>query len=422
MKFINDFIKTYFILTVSLFLFVGCGGTKSDKEIINNISGAIDVNDYINGYVDNNISNIVKDPKDDPSDNYIPDENKDEPVDNNTLDGNKNDENTDTPSKDSDQSDVNIVINTPPIVKEQTVSITSEESKTVIFDILKNVTDTNGDELNVISVTQKDSNSLNGAFSFDKQNLTITAPNVNIPTYYMFEAKVADSKDLNVTYDINLTVTDINDDAKLTASAVNAETNIAIGEDMDISMELSDADGIKSVTYNVYEKSDTSYNTALLSGILQDTLFDGDYKAKISSSSLQEGNYTAVIEAQGYIGGEYEDSSAVKIHYFNMVTPDLDPDAFDFPDIYSTPVNTYATTETLTISGINLAVTAKTTNGTLIINGVDTNLSTYSVKNKDTIAVRVLSPATYQEKLWTTVTIGEKSDLFGLLQAPLVMW
>lgn len=400
MKIVNKCIPISCLIIFTTLFFVGCGSGSGGKSVDGSI---FDTGDSTIKIIDDNTTDIP----DTQDDDTIAD-----------LNNTKIDNNTTTVDNNSTTEPVNVA----PELKEETISITSQESGVKIFNVLSNVTDPEGKTLKVVSVIQKDATTLSGNISYDNQNVSITTPNVDLPTYYHLEATVADDENLTVTYDINLTVTDMTDDAKLIASEITAETNVAIGEDLNLSIELSDADGIDSVEYEVYEKSDTSYSIALISGIFQDENLDGNYQETLQSSSLSEGNYTTLVNITGYIGGEHEDSKAVKIHYFNTVVPDLEPDTFDFPDIYSTPVSTYATTETITVSGINLKVTATTSNGTLIINGVDTNEATYTVRNGDRVAARVLSPDSLLIKLWTTVTIGEKSDQFGLLQAPLVMW
>jgi hypothetical protein len=62
-----------------------------------------------------------------------------------------------------------------------------------------------------------------------------------------------------------------------------------------------------------------------------------------------------------------------------------------FASIRGAELDTYYTTNSITIQGVEGLTTARTSTGTLVVNGIDTDVSEYDVMNGDTVAVKVRS-------------------------------
>jgi hypothetical protein len=109
---------------------------------------------------------------------------------------------------------------------------------------------------------------------------------------------------------------------------------------------------------------------------------------------------------------------AVSVASFTTAAAVTTPNAFDIVDMIGQHVATAITTNTITVSGINIPVSAATSVGTLVKNGVNTNAASASVVNGDTLAVRLTTAATLTSPPVTgTLTIGTLADGFSISTA-----
>ena len=76
-------------------------------------------------------------------------------------------------------------------------------------------------------------------------------------------------------------------------------------------------------------------------------------------------------------------------------------------------VSTEYTTNTVTITGINVSVTATTDIGTFIVNGVDSGAFA-TIDSGDTLAVKLTSSSDYSDTQGVEVNVGEGTDSFVL--------
>ncbi len=88
------------------------------------------------------------------------------------------------------------------------------------------------------------------------------------------------------------------------------------------------------------------------------------------------------------------------------------PDTFDFSDIADAALNTYITSDTITVTGVDTVISVLTTCGTLVINGTETNKNSGNVTIDYEIAIQILTNQQNGITTECTVTIGSVSDLF----------
>lgn len=114
-----------------------------------------------------------------------------------------------------------------------------------------------------------------------------------------------------------------------------------------------------------------------------------------------------VGEALNGTSGAWESKSSAWIDVATEApAPDTTPNAFDFTNMTNQALSAAVTTNAITVVDINTPVTASTTVGTLVKNGVDTGLSTVTVNVGDTLAVKLTTSASYATTVNGTVTIG----------------
>lgn len=89
----------------------------------------------------------------------------------------------------------------------------------------------------------------------------------------------------------------------------------------------------------------------------------------------------------------------------NVTTADDNPDFFDFTDKLDVTANTYVTSDTLTITGLNVPTAVTVTNGDFRING-GSWVTSGNINVNDTLQLRLLSSTEPGGEVETTVTIG----------------
>jgi hypothetical protein len=93
---------------------------------------------------------------------------------------------------------------------------------------------------------------------------------------------------------------------------------------------------------------------------------------------------------------------------------DTTPNAFVFTDQTGAPLDTVILSNTVTVSGINAAVNISINVGEYSINSGAFTSNEGTVRNGDTVTVRVTSPASFSASVHATVGIGGVSDEFSV--------
>jgi len=90
---------------------------------------------------------------------------------------------------------------------------------------------------------------------------------------------------------------------------------------------------------------------------------------------------------------------------------DRTPDQFAFTDKDNADRSTPYISSDITVTGITVHTTVSTDNGTLVINGVDTGVSSGIVALNDTVAVKITSHSLHNSTVHARVVIGDGSGL-----------
>jgi len=100
---------------------------------------------------------------------------------------------------------------------------------------------------------------------------------------------------------------------------------------------------------------------------------------------------------------------------FSVTTKsDTPPDQFTFIDQTHVALNTTITSNTITVSGIHMAVPIPITGGTYSINGGDYTSESGTVSNKNTVTVKVTSSKDFDTTTEATLTIAGVFDTFSV--------
>jgi len=122
----------------------------------------------------------------------------------------------------------------------------------------------------------------------------------------------------------------------------------------------------------------------------------------------------AVLTACGGNSGTNSDENQTTPTEATETTTGTNTTNFVFENRTNAELDTFYITNTVTIIGITEAITVKTNNGTLIVNGVDTDVAEYSVNAGDTVAVRVRSSGSYSTTITTRVQAQGLEDFFAI--------
>jgi hypothetical protein len=135
------------------------------------------------------------------------------------------------------------------------------------------------------------------------------------------------------------------------------------------------------------------------------TVNNGDsVQVRLASSA----NFNTKTTATLNIGG------VVEAYEVTTLAQDIIPDAFDIANMTNQALNSVVTTNTVTIAGMNDIATASTTVGTLVKNGTDTGLTSTTVTNGDTLAVKLTTSANPGTAVNGTITVGTFTDAFSV--------
>lgn len=111
---------------------------------------------------------------------------------------------------------------------------------------------------------------------------------------------------------------------------------------------------------------------------------------------------------------DYQQPAATTTTTTTTTPTDSTPDAFDIPNKTGVTPGAVATTDAITVGGINTSVTATTTLGTIVKNGTDTGAASATVSSGDTVAIRATASSSYNATSRGTATIGGVTDTFSI--------
>ncbi|WP_277484099.1 Kelch repeat-containing protein [Catalinimonas alkaloidigena] len=100
---------------------------------------------------------------------------------------------------------------------------------------------------------------------------------------------------------------------------------------------------------------------------------------------------------------------------FTAISDDYTPDAFSFTAQKDVAIDSFYTSNTITVSGIPFATPLKIEGGTMIKNGEELESDTTSVKNGDELAVKLLSSSEFEANTSALVDINGISASFSII-------
>src|SRR5210317_1465863 len=187
--------------------------------------------------------------------------------------------------------------------------------------------------------------------------------------------------------------------ANVSRNSTNTSNTITIsgmGTGDTATVSLSGTAGSKQ-----YSKNGGSYTSS--SGTAQ----NGDTFAVRGTASGSYSSTVTVILTVGGVSGTYSILT-------EGVPDDTNPDTFNFTNQSNLNLNTLIYSNTVTISGINQAVSVSATNGAQFsING-GSYVTSGSISNGQTLRVRLTSSGSYNTTVSTTVTVGGTSDAWSI--------
>jgi sugar lactone lactonase YvrE len=125
---------------------------------------------------------------------------------------------------------------------------------------------------------------------------------------------------------------------------------------------------------------------------------------RVTSSSAFGATTTAVLTIAGF-------SAPFAV---TTVNPDITPDPFSFAPVTNAPLATLETSNTVTITGIDIPVPIAIAGGEYSVNGGAWTSAAGTVNSGDTVAVRVISAATLGATSTATLTVSNVSAPFNV--------
>jgi hypothetical protein len=192
------------------------------------------------------------------------------------------------------------------------------------------------------------------------------------------------------------TFTDVANVSRNSTNTSNTITISGMGTGDTATVSLSGTAGSKQ-----YSKNGGSYTSS--SGTAQ----NGDTFAVRGTAS---GSYSTTVTVILTVGSTADTYSITT----EGVPADTTPDAFNFTNQSNLNLNTLTYSNTVTISGINQAVSVSATNGAQFsING-GSYVTSGSISNGQTLRVRLTTSGSYSTSVSTTVTVGGTSDIWSI--------
>jgi N-acetylneuraminic acid mutarotase len=120
------------------------------------------------------------------------------------------------------------------------------------------------------------------------------------------------------------------------------------------------------------------------------------------------------IGSKGYIGMGLDITLTLLNDFWEYEPTDTTPDQFTFTDQPGVALSTTITSNTITVSGINVAAPISITGGTYSINPGSYTSASGTVNNGNNITVQLTSSGSYSTKTSATLTIGGVSATFNV--------
>ncbi|MEK6477176.1 hypothetical protein WJR50_06565 [Catalinimonas sp. 4WD22] len=182
-----------------------------------------------------------------------------------------------------------------------------------------------------------------------------------------------------------------------------------------------------SLQKDVATKVNIISNVVTLSGLKEGGTADAivQHGQIILNGKLMEDSVTQVkngdqLQLQLTSSDAYADTVSTKITIgtlvknFQVITDDYIPDVFSFTAQKDVAVDSFYTSNTITVSGIPFATPLKIEEGTIIKNGVELETDTTSVKNGDELAVKLLSSTEFKAATSALVDINGIAASFSI--------
>jgi len=156
-----------------------------------------------------------------------------------------------------------------------------------------------------------------------------------------------------------------------------------------------------SVSGGKYSRNGGTFTTS------KGTVYNGDsIRVQHTSSSA----YNTTINTILTIGGVKDTFSSTT----KLSIADTTPNAFSFVDQSNVPLATTLTSNAITVTGIDAPTAISVSGGLYAINGGSYVATAGSVKNGDSITLRVISSNNYSTAINVVLTIGGVSDTFSV--------
>lgn len=217
-----------------------------------------------------------------------------------------------------------VAVNHAPVVTQSLVTKSVTENSSLTYDITLNITDSDGDSLNVASLVMADGSSLPSGISLVGNNLEVAdtiSVNDGENLTYDLNATVSDGED-NVSYSLQVVIQDRANDSLLTYT-INIVTSIDSNETLNGSIVLTDSDGLSAntIAFDLLDLNDS--NLSVYSGTMTDVGSDGNFTFSIDlpANSISASNYVFVTTAiSPVIGGENPQSDVVITHDLQVIS------------------------------------------------------------------------------------------------------
>jgi hypothetical protein len=228
-----------------------------------------------------------------------------------------------------------------------------------------------------------------------------------------------------------LTTDEVNDKVRCRVAATNASGSatassnttgfIALADTTPLAFSFTDVTGASlSTVYTSNSILVTSVNlpTAIsISGAGTYSINGGAYTSSAGTVVFGDSVTVRITSAGAYLSAAGTTLTIGGVSDTYSVTTSDDPsddtpDQFIFTDITDAALNTVYTSNSITVSGINVASAITVSGGTYSINGGAYTASAGTVVNGNTVTVRGTSSASYFTNVHVTLTIGGVNDVY----------
>jgi len=176
------------------------------------------------------------------------------------------------------------------------------------------------------------------------------------------------------------------------SATINANSFIVSGINTSISI---------SITAGQYAINGGSYRTSSSSVVNGDVI-----NVRLLSSSQYLATHSAVLSLNG-VTDSFDVTTLAN-------TSDSTPDAFDFTNQTGVALNSTIFSNSMTVSGINVATAISINGGGFSINGSAYSSSSAMISNGDSVTISLLTSTNYSSTTQATLTIGGVSGVFSV--------